>query len=53
MENIKLLEFARKTLELLENHIEWSSDTTSEIANAALECELAALDGEGFFKIKE
>ena len=40
----KLIEFALRVLDTLENDTEWSSDTTDEIANLAERLDLAFTD---------
>lgn len=50
---LKLIEFAEYTLATLEQEKDWSSDTTEEIATAAMDMGLAHTNGDGEFATKE
>lgn len=49
-EKVRLIRFAEEVLALLEEEKEWSSDTLSEIAAAAVTERLATHDDEGMFR---
>lgn len=47
-ENEKLIMFARKVLGILENNIEWSTDTLDEIGDIAYRIGLAHTDSDTY-----
>ena len=46
---LKLIEFARRTLAIMESNQNWNSDTSEAICNAALTVGVAGFS-DGFFK---
>lgn len=51
-EAARLIRFAKQTLAILEGTPEWNSDTTDDIALAAMDLGVAATTPDGMFKSK-